>query len=151
MTKGPVLSSRDLQPSPTYRPPLQSQKNQSQRNGSGNSLNKDNLSGSRQATVGTSHANTSKEEELDLSGKLGIGVDETPEEASGEESVVETLVGSHDLCLLRILGLEVESFAATRGGPEEHLECENVDVESADGACCDGSEETHCETLMMAE
>ncbi len=69
-----------------------------------------------------------KEKQLDLIAEGQIGMQQAPDQAGGEEAVVETLVRRHHLGGLCLFRLQAERAAAGRGRPEKHLEDEDVDV-----------------------
>lgn len=61
------------------------------------SLNKENLAVCCQTSVNTGGKHTTREEQRDLRRKHGAGVNQRPEEASCQKTIVQALVGGHSL------------------------------------------------------
>lgn len=78
------------------------------------SLNKEDLAICRHTTKNTSHEYTNCKELRNLKSELGAGVHQRPEEAGGQEAIVETLISGHVLRFGGKVGLECECSQTCR-------------------------------------
>lgn len=124
---------------------LQPQKHNRAGNGRGDGLDEEDLAVGGQAAVGARDAHAAEEEELDLLGDLGRRVGEGPDEARGQEAVVEPLVRRERLGFLGEVGLEAERLVPARRRPEEHLQDQDVAVQAGHEARRGGGEDGHGE------
>lgn len=126
---------------------LKTQQHKPQRRRSGQSLHEHDLLVGSRAAIESSDDHAAEEECLELLSHKRVRVNKPPEESSGQEAVVQALVGGHGLGLRGERGRQVECLLSAGSGPEEHLKGHDVDVfESHQAGTCE-SEETHCERI----
>src|SRR5262245_8231183 len=97
------------------------QPEQDQRKCCGRGLNVQDPSAYGDSAIDAGDDHAEQKEGFDLERKARDALNEPPDEAGGEEAVIEALIGREHGGLCRLLGRVAKGFQAQRLGPEEHL------------------------------